>query len=67
MTLDDYETVAAAVHRSTMACRVGRRSQKEQAAMDAALRLVATDLAASLAHADPRLDQDAFLRACGHA
>lgn len=65
MTRKDYQLIAASVHRSMQAHGIGNKSTREVAGGDKALRLVATDLAASLAHDNPRFDRARFLAACG--
>ena len=60
MTRKDYELIAAAIHRTGMASRIGKRKSAEQA-----IRLAAIDLAANLEHDNPRFDRNRFLKACG--
>ena len=60
MTRKDYELIAAAIHRTGMASTIGKKKTSEQT-----LRLAATDLAATLAHDNPRFDRARFLAACG--
>lgn len=64
MTRKDYELIAGAVSRSRMAKTLDADAKRRGAAEDA-LRLVAIDLAATLAHDNPRFDRDRFLKACG--
>lgn len=65
MTRKDYELIAASMHRTVMAHGIGNRSTREIAGGNKALRLAATDLAASLAADNPRFNRAAFLKACG--
>ena len=64
MTRKDYELIAGAVARSRQASSLTKRAPERQAKADA-LRLVATDLAATLAADNPRFDKERFLAACG--
>lgn len=64
MTRKDYELIAAAVHRSLMASTISG-STAVKAAKTEAIRLVAIDLAASLATTNDRFDRARFLKACG--
>jgi len=54
------ESIAAAFNRSRMATAIGRRTEKERAAALAALRLAATDIAATC-----QFDHGEFMRECG--
>lgn len=65
MTRKDYELIAAAIARTVQAHGIGEKSAKAKQGGDRALRLAATDLAASLAHDNPRFDRGRFLEACG--
>lgn len=69
MSRKDYELIAAAIHRSRMAKEVDQRAKmaKLNAAAVEGVRLVAIDLAASLAADNPRFDRRRFLAACGFA
>jgi hypothetical protein len=60
MTRNDYVAIAAALHRSGMAVRIGPKKTAEYA-----IGLVATDIAATLAADNPRFDRARFLKACG--
>jgi hypothetical protein len=64
MTRKDYELIAGAVGRSAMASSLSRNAVK-RAAAEKALRLVAGDLAATLAHDNPLFDRERFMCACG--
>lgn len=65
MTRKDYKTIAAALHRTSMAHGIGQKSDKAKQGGDNALRLLAIDLAATLAADNPRFDRSRFLAACG--
>jgi len=60
MTHKDYVAIAAALHRTGMAVNIGGKKTAEYA-----IRLAATDLAATLAADNPRFDREWFLKACG--
>lgn len=60
MTRKDYEVIAAAMHRTGMAVNIGPKKSAEYA-----LRLVALDIAATMANDNPRFDRARFLNACG--
>ena len=60
MTRKDYVAIAAALHRTGMASRIGKGMNGEQA-----LRLAAADIAATMAADNPRFDRERFLKACG--
>ena len=62
MTRKDYELIAGAIVRSRMVTELGKNTIKRDAGLRA-LSLVATDLAATLAHDNPRFDKERFLRA----
>lgn len=64
MTPGDFELIAASLARSRMASNIGGRAAAK-AAKASAVRLVAIDLAASLAHANPGFDRGRFMRAAG--
>lgn len=59
------DMIAGALHRSTMCAPIGIRSAKERAARLSGIRLVAIDLAASIAHAYPQHESGALLQAFG--
>ena len=59
-SIPDFNSIAAAIHRSRMAQAIGKRSAKEKAAGERALHLAAADIAVSCG-----FDRPAFLRACG--
>jgi hypothetical protein len=66
MTGKDYELIAGSIARTRQVTEwVGVGGQKVREAKLAALRLVAIDLASSLAHENPRFDQARFLKAAG--
>lgn len=65
MTKKDYELIAASIHRTHMACGVGKTEAQRLGAANA-VSLAAVDLAASLAHDNPRFDKSRFLKACGY-
>lgn len=65
MTRKDYELIAGAIHRTMMAHGIGNKNAREVAAGSKALRLAATDLAATLAADNPNFDRAHFLAACG--
>lgn len=60
MTRKDYVAIAAAIHRTGMTVCIGQPKAAEYA-----LRLVATDIAATMAADNPRFDRARFLKACG--
>lgn len=60
MTRKDYVAIAASIHRTGMAVNIGKRKTAEYA-----LNLVAIDVAAQMAHDNPRFDRARFLKACG--
>lgn len=60
MTRKDYEAIAAAIHRTGMASRIGKKMDSEQT-----LRLFAIDIAATLKADNPRFDRERFLKAAG--
>ena len=60
MTRKDYIAIAAAIHRTGMASRIGKKKSSEET-----LRLAAIDIAATMAQDNPRLDRERFLAACG--
>ena len=62
MTRKDYVAIAAAFHRTGMAVNIGKRKTAEYA-----IRLAAIDVAATMAHDNPRFDRERFLKACGVA
>lgn len=67
MTRKDYINIAGAVSRTRMACSI-KGSAIEKSAGEAALRLVATDLAATLRHDNPLgFNAALFLQNCGFA
>ena len=65
MSKKDYVAIAAAIHRSGMALNIGRKAKAETLGNERALRLVAGDLAATLAADNPAFDKARFLAACG--
>ena len=60
MTRKDYVAIAAAIHRTGMAVNIGPKKTAEYA-----IRLAATDIAATMAADNPRFDRARFLKACG--
>jgi hypothetical protein len=64
MTRKDYELIAASIHRTRMSTEIVGKTQSV-AAGRAALRLATIDLAATLAHDNPRFDKARFTAACG--
>lgn len=60
MTRKDYVAIAAAIHRTGMAVNIGQKKSAEYA-----LKLAATDIAATMANDNPRFDRERFLKACG--
>lgn len=64
MSRKDYQLIAAGLHRSRMAKGLIGNAKERTAALGA-IRLVAIDLAATLATTNPRFDRQRFLRACG--
>lgn len=65
MTHNDYELIARSVFRSQFAASVTEKRKPEAAAAARSFRLVAIDLAASLAHDNPSFDRASFMAACG--
>jgi len=65
MSKKDYAAIAAAIHRTGMALSIGRKAKAETLGNERALRLVALDLAATLAADNPAFDKARFLAACG--
>lgn len=65
MTKKDYELIAGAVHRTQTVTMMDKNSVRKQAKREA-LHLLTTDLAATLAHENPKFAQDKFLTACGY-
>lgn len=65
MTRKDYELIAGCVARSMRVQSIGKRPAAAKAAGERAVSLVAGDLAATLAHDNPRFDKARFLKACG--
>ncbi len=59
-----FELIAASLHRSHMAKGLTGNAKQRAAALGG-VRLVAIDLASSLAHTNPNFDRDRFLKACG--
>ena len=64
MTKQDYELIAGSVARTRMVSEMEKNSIKKQA-KQAALHLVAIDLAASLAAVNTSFDKFKFYKACG--
>jgi hypothetical protein len=62
MTKKDYELIAMSVWRSGFIINGNKIKQEARESMR---RLIANDLASSLAHANPRFDRIKFLQACG--
>jgi len=60
MTRKDYIAIAAAIHRTGMAINIGGKKSAEYAH-----RLLAIDIAATMAQDNPRFDRARFLKACG--
>lgn len=60
MARKDYVAIAAAIHRTGMAVNIGGKKSAEYA-----LKLAATDIAATMANNNPRFDRARFLKACG--
>lgn len=60
MTRKDYVAIAAAIHRTGMAVNIGSKKSAEYA-----IKLAATDIAATMANDNPRFDVSRFLKACG--
>lgn len=60
MTKKDYVVIAAAIRRTGMAITVGKKPSAEYA-----LKLAATDIAATMANDNPRFNRARFLKACG--
>lgn len=56
-----FEMIAAAIHRTGMASKIGRKKRTPEDT----LRLLVTDLSASMKHVNPRFDVDRFRAACG--
>ena len=65
MTKKDYELIAGAIHRSRTVSMLDKNTVRRQA-KHAAISLVMTDLTATLAHENPKFDQDKFMAACGY-
>lgn len=69
MTRKDYELIAGAISRTRMASGILKKDTiANRTARDGALqglKLLAIDLAATLAHDNPRFDVDRFLKAAG--
>lgn len=59
-----FELIAASISRSRMAKGLIGNAKQRQAAQDG-IRLVAIDLAASFAAANPLFDKARFMKACG--
>lgn len=60
MTRKDYVAIAAALRRTGMAVTIGQKKTAEYA-----IKLAATDIAATMANDNPRFDRARFLKACG--
>lgn len=65
MTKKDYELIAGAIYRSVRVTQWTNKNRVKREAELKALRLVATDLASSLAHENPKFDRKRFIEACG--
>lgn len=65
--MDEFaQSIALAVHRTRMATDiVNRKTPARGAAAQAALRLAAIDIAATLGHDNPEFDRGTFLAVCG--
>lgn len=59
-----FELIAGSVSRSRMAKGLEGNAVKRTAALDG-IRLVAIDLAATLANDNPNFDRARFMKACG--
>jgi hypothetical protein len=59
-----FELIAASIHRSLMASNISGTAAKKEASTRA-IRLVATDVAASCAAVNPNFDKARFMAACG--
>lgn len=66
MTKKHYELIAAALHRTRMVQDMTGNAKQRTAAVGA-VRLAAIDIAATLAHDNPRFDRARFLEAAGVA
>jgi hypothetical protein len=64
MTKKDYELIAGAIHRCKMVAEINKNRTKREAEQRM-LRLVATDLGASLKHDNPKFDGERFRDYCG--
>jgi hypothetical protein len=60
-----FELIAGCVARSRMAKSLIGNAKERNAALSG-IRLVATDLAATLAHTNPNFDRARFMKACGY-
>jgi hypothetical protein len=61
-----FEIIAGSISRSRMATELEGNAQKRNAGIQG-IRLVAIDLAATMAHQNPRFDRARFMEACGLA
>jgi hypothetical protein len=59
-----FELIAGCVSRSRMAKSLTGNAKERNAALSG-IRLVATDLAATLANENPNFDRARFMKACG--
>lgn len=65
MTKKDYELIAGALWRSDRALQLKDKDKVKRAARTEMMRLIATDLCATLANDNPKFDRSRFLKACG--
>lgn len=65
MTKKDYQLIAGAIHRSLRAVEWVEGNKIKREVSRSMAHLIATDLAATLAHDNPRFDKDKFKEACG--
>lgn len=65
MSKKDYQLIAAAIGRCYMVQGIGKKSAHDRETGQRAVKLVAIDLAASLAADNPSFDRDRFMQACG--
>lgn len=64
---DTGDAIAGAIARTRMALDIGRKAAARKQGNAEALRLLASDLAATLGAADSAFDKAAFMAACGFA
>lgn len=65
MTRQNFQLIANSVRRTYQVTSFTEKNAVKKRAKYEAIRLVANDLAGSLATTNPQFDQDRFLAACG--